>query len=223
MSALSAILSNQDWSCSLSACDLITCSSLILSANFLITVMRWAMASILLMKIRNRIGPNTDPCGDRTFSHPETALFRATLCLLSPSYVLIHLSTLPAMPCTLIWAFNLLCGTLSKALAKSRKKHPSLHSRPLFSSASLRSQVNLWCTIFLPWICVGWISAAHCPVGVSWGCLELLIPAPCSIQRIFWYLLCFWIILKALAAHLHSWAYPNRSKKAIKNFAGLSL
>ncbi len=45
------------------------------------------MVSMLLMKIRNRIGISTARCGtpDSTLSQPENALFRTNLCLLSPS------------------------------------------------------------------------------------------------------------------------------------------
>ncbi len=113
-------------------------------------------------------------------SLPENAVFRTTLCLLSPSQVPIHVGTLPS--CALSWAINLMCGSLSKALVKSRKTTSiaSFLSTALVSLSRNSSKIR--CARFS---ChesnAGWILAVHYPAGVSWDRLKWSILVSCNM------------------------------------------
>ena len=87
------------------------------SANFSIL-----LDTVSCMYITNKHGPKTDPCGTplRTGSQSDVALLTMTLCFLSVSQHFIHLDIFPPIPFAAIFSINLRCGTLSKALAKSR-------------------------------------------------------------------------------------------------------
>jgi len=78
--------------------------------------------SMSFIYIKNSTGPRTDPWGTplQTSRHDDCSPFIQTLWLRSDSQLLIHLSTLSWIPWPSTFANNLLCGTLSKALAKSR-------------------------------------------------------------------------------------------------------
>jgi hypothetical protein len=85
--------------------------------------MKTAALSKSLMKMRNRMGPRTLPCGtpDSTSVHEEYLPFSTTLCFRPVSQLLIQASVFCLMPCALSFSRSLSLGTLSKALAKSRK------------------------------------------------------------------------------------------------------
>ena len=94
--------------------------TLVSSANF--NISPDIFRSMSFIYIRNKHGPNTDPCDTPLNTQSEVPPFKRTRCFLSVSHLLIHSKTTPCMP----WAFNfissLLCGTVSNALAKSKYK-----------------------------------------------------------------------------------------------------
>ena len=67
-------------------------------------------------------GPRTEPCGtpDETSFQVENSPLSTVLCDLSLSQSCTHASRWPPIPCASILARRRLCGTLSKALEKSR-------------------------------------------------------------------------------------------------------
>ena len=74
------------------------------------------------MKIINSKGPKTDPWGTplSTLGQSEQHSFRTVLCFLSVNKESVHFNKLSLFPNDSILASNLLCGTLSNALLKSR-------------------------------------------------------------------------------------------------------
>ena len=106
--------------CCLSASLSIFLNTFVSSANF--NTLLVISSSKSLIYIKNKIGPNTDPCGTplKNDFHFETSPSTATLCLLSISHFSIQL----IIPLPMPWAFslssNLWCGTLSKAFLKSK-------------------------------------------------------------------------------------------------------
>ena len=98
-------------------------TNLVSSTNFSTVLDRPLSKS--LIKMRNKIGPNIDPCGTplHTGLHLEYLPSRRTRCCrsvtVSQNHALIRLQTKPSIP----WAFNFKtrrsCVTLSKALVAS--------------------------------------------------------------------------------------------------------
>ena len=74
-----------------------------------------------LIKIRNNNGPVTVPWGtlESTLTQSENSPLITTRCFLFVRKVLIQLRVLPLMPYLFSLMSNRLCGTLSKAFAKS--------------------------------------------------------------------------------------------------------
>ena len=101
--------------------SLIVPNILVSSANFKIHLAMPQSRSLIY--IRKRIGPNTEPCRTplRTNCHVDLLPFTQTRCLLLLSHSVIHFSSLPVVPWLFNFSSSLWCGTLSKALAKSRK------------------------------------------------------------------------------------------------------
>ena len=101
--------------CCLSASFFIFLNTFVSSAN--VNTLLVMSSSKSLIYIKNKIGPNTDPCGTqlKTDFQFETFPSTTTLCLLSISHFSIQLIISFPLP----WAFslssNLWCGTLSKA------------------------------------------------------------------------------------------------------------
>ena len=108
------------WSWSLSLVSLILPSSFVSSAN-LNTELTMSV-SRSLMKMRNKTGPRTDPCGTPlvTNLHIEYWSLMHTRCFLPLNQLLIHSQTLPLIPWLATLSNSLMCGTLSNAFAKSR-------------------------------------------------------------------------------------------------------
>ena len=76
------------------------------------------------LSIMNSKGPKTDPWETpfSTLAQSELHPFRTVLCFLPVNQESVHFNKSPLIPSDSILASNLLCGTLSKALLKSRYK-----------------------------------------------------------------------------------------------------
>jgi len=76
-----------------------------------------------LIYTRNSIGPNTEPCGTplNTSIQSDSVPLIPTLCTLHLNHSAIQFSNLFVMLWDCNFTSSLLCGTLSKAFAKSRK------------------------------------------------------------------------------------------------------
>ena len=124
---------------SLSWLDLIIWQSFASSTNSLIKHLTTLGKSFI--KIKNRIGPSTLPCGipDVMFLKLECAPFTITRCFLLFKNSYIHLKTTPLIPYLSILTKSLLWGTLSKALQKSRYM---TSSSCLWSMAEVISSIN---------------------------------------------------------------------------------
>ena len=97
---------------------------------------------IQVMKIRNKTGPKTDPCGTPlvTSLHPELWPFIHTFCFLPFNQSFIQSQTFPSIPCASILLNNLWCGTLSNAFAKSKYM------------TSMYRTINLHIVLVRPWL-----------------------------------------------------------------------
>ena len=91
-----------------------------------------------LMYRRNRSGPSTVPCGtpEVTSELEENCPSMITLCVCPRRNDSIYVRMLPLMPYCLSFHSSLLCGTLSKALLKSRIAMPDCIPQSLMLSVS---------------------------------------------------------------------------------------
>ena len=90
-----------------------------------------------LMYSKKSIGPRTEPCGtpDVTYVMSDRAPLTETRCLRFDRKYVIQLCVLPVIPYEVSLDRRLLCGTLSKALAKSRVLHQFVFYYPMPSSS----------------------------------------------------------------------------------------
>ena len=96
------------------------------------------MSGISFIKIVNKRGPRTDPCGTElvTSSHSELLSPINTLCLLSVKNDLIHLTKILFIPYASNFWTRFACETLSNALAVPSQLNYSCSLRRLFSNDS---------------------------------------------------------------------------------------
>ena len=108
---------------SLSSNVLISCPSFVSSANFLNTDSSFKISSMSSMYIVKYVGPRTLPCiiPESTGAHSDSSPFTSTLCSLFFSQFSVHTTTSSLTCFPLIFWTRRLCGTLSKAFARSRK------------------------------------------------------------------------------------------------------
>ena len=116
----STSLSRSAWRTSWSCFPSIILKTFRSSANF--KTVLFTSSSIEFMNIKNSKGPRTDPCGTplSTSFHPDLVPFRRTLCWRPESQFSIQCNILVLIPCHFSCKHNLLWGTLSNALLKSR-------------------------------------------------------------------------------------------------------
>ena len=90
-----------------------------------------------LMYSKKSIGPRTEPCGtpDVTSVMSDRAPLTETRCLRFDRKDVIQLCVLPVIPYEVNLDRRRLCGTLSKALAKSRGLHQFAFCCPMPSSS----------------------------------------------------------------------------------------
>lgn len=88
---------------------------------FIIGIFIQVAAVRVCEKVRNIVGPRTDPCGtpDETVAQEEEMPSTRTLCSRLERKLSIHLREAPEIPILFNLAFSSSCGTRSKALEKS--------------------------------------------------------------------------------------------------------
>ena len=123
-----------------SSIDFTVLNNFVSSAN--IFILQLTISGMSFTYIRNRIGPNTDPCGTPliTSTHSEYSPRTIILILLSDRKSSIQHSTLPSIPYAESFCNNLFFGTLSKAFWKSKKITSTLY--PLSTSSVQLSNVS---------------------------------------------------------------------------------
>ena len=106
----------------------------VLYANLLTFEVMSVSKSLIYIYTSTSSGPKTLPCGTplSTGCHLELVPFKTTCCSRLDSQSLIHSRTFPSIPMVLSLTGGRWCGTLSKALEKSRK------------TQSTRSLLSIW-------------------------------------------------------------------------------